>query len=114
MTASIVFKYTGYIVKIISMKQLREKFNPIRKALEKGESFMLMYRSKPLGIIRPYAAETDANLLMPSQTKPLLPEVKPLRTLPEPQKIAIEAPSLPQLPPKQKALDKFGIKKFFS
>lgn len=36
------------------MKQLREHFEPIREGLERGESYLLMYRSKPLGTLLPY------------------------------------------------------------
>jgi len=50
-------------MKTISMKQLRQKFGPIRKALERSEQFLLTYRSKPLAVIRPYSAETDAKYL---------------------------------------------------
>lgn len=102
-------------MKIVSMKQLRQKFTPIRKALERGESFLLMYRSKPLGVIRPYEAGKDVHLLSPQKEPPQLPEQKPLETLPEPKKIAIDETKIPQLPGKKsgKALNKFGLKKVF-
>lgn len=45
------------------MKQLRQKFGPMRKALERGKEFLLMYRSKPLAVIRPYSAISDAQHL---------------------------------------------------
>lgn len=50
-------------MKIIGMKQLRQKFEPIRKGLEGGEEYLLMYRSKPLAILRPYQAVKDAEHL---------------------------------------------------
>ncbi len=40
--------------KIISMKQLREHFAPIKKGLRRGDSYLLMYRSKPLATLIPY------------------------------------------------------------
>lgn len=45
-------------MKIISMKQLRKNFSPIRKGLNRGQSYLLMYRSKPLATLQPYTAET--------------------------------------------------------
>ena len=102
-------------MKIVSMKQLRQKFGPIKKSLEKGESFLLMYRSKPLGVLRPYESEKDVHLLSPKKSQPKLPEQKPLQTLPEPKKIAIDDSKIPQLPAKnfEKPLNKFGLKKVF-
>ncbi|MBT4124573.1 MAG: hypothetical protein HN981_02530 [Candidatus Pacebacteria bacterium] len=101
-------------MKIISMKQLRQKFAPIRKSLEKGESFLLMYRSKPLGVIRPYNPDEDIHLLYPGET-PALPEAKKLRTLPEPTKIALEPSDTPQLSTtKQESLPDPLQKKEFS
>jgi len=93
-------------MKIVSMKQLREKFHPIRKSLEKGESFLLMYRSKPLGILRPYEAGSDAeHLLPPGEEKALLSQPEPLKTLPAPQRIGLDESVKP--------LDKLGLKKAF-
>lgn len=41
-------------MKIISMKQFREKFDPIKNGLIRGEEYLLLYRSKPLAVISPY------------------------------------------------------------
>jgi len=115
-------------MKIISMKQLRQKFTSMRKALDRGESFLLMYRSKPLAVIRPYQANKDIHLLMPEEEKPQLPTEKPLNKLPEPKSIAIEPSKIPQLPTTDekllttrattanpsKPLDKFKLKKVFA
>lgn len=112
-------------MKIISMKQLRQKFAPIRKSLEKGESFLLMYRSKPLGVIRPYNPNEDIHLLSPGEVKSL-PKSKKLRTLPNPTKIALEASNTPQisatkqeslpdpLQKKENPLNRLGFKKAFT
>ena len=107
---------------IVSMKQLRQKFSPIRKAIDKGESFLLMYRSKPLAVIRPYQAGKDIHLLSPQEETPSLPEEEKLRTLPEPKKIAIGETKTKQLPPTDDVLipektgsplNKFKLKKVF-
>jgi len=50
-------------MKIVTMKQLRQKFGPVRKGLDRGEEYLLMYRSKPLAVIRPYSVDTDAEHL---------------------------------------------------
>ena len=109
-------------MKIVSMKQLRQKFSPIRKAINKGESFLLMYRSKPLAVIRPYEAGKDIHLLSPQEEAPSLPKSKPLRTLPEPKKVALGEAKTKQLPPTDDVLipdktgsplNKFKLKKVF-
>lgn len=43
---------------IISVKQLRENFIDIRNKVEEGESFLLLYRSKPLAKIVPFEPKT--------------------------------------------------------
>lgn len=40
----------------ISVKELRTKFPKIKKALEKGVGYTLIYRSKPLAEIKPVSA----------------------------------------------------------
>lgn len=103
------------------MKQLRQKFSPIRKALGKGESFLLMYRSKPIAVIRPYDTNKDIHLLSPQKEVPQLESQQPLKTLPEPKKIAIEPGNIPQLPATKKnsstknnnPLNKFKLKRAF-
>jgi len=109
-------------MKIVSMKQLRQNFSPIRKAIDKGESFLLMYRSKPLAVIRPYQADKDIHLLSPQEEVHVLPEEERLRTLPEPKKIALEETKTKQLPPADdmlipektdNPLNKFKLKKIF-
>lgn len=64
-------------MQIISMKQLREHFEPIREGLEKGESYLLMYRSKPLGTLLPYEqdGQTRQVLHKKSLPEPTLPSV---------------------------------------
>ena len=37
----------------VSMRQLREDFKKIKQGLEKGERYLLVYRSKILAEIRP-------------------------------------------------------------
>lgn len=110
-------------MKIISMKQLRQKFASMRRALERGESYLLMYRSKPLAVIRPYEPKQDIHLLAPQKEEPLLSPEKPLNKLPEPKKIAIDVSKIPQLPASDeplipatttRPLDKFGLKKIFT
>ncbi len=38
----------------ISVKELRTNFAKVRKALAKGQTLTLIYRSKPIGKIKPY------------------------------------------------------------
>ncbi len=40
-------------VNIISVNQLRQNFALLKKAIERGESYILVYRSKPLAEIKP-------------------------------------------------------------
>lgn len=70
------------------MKQLRQKFTPIRKSLEKGDQYLLMYRSKPLAVLRPYSPSTDAQHLPAGEEKPALPAANTLHSLPNPQTIS--------------------------
>lgn len=65
--------------KIISMKQLREHFTPIKKGLRRGDSYLLMYRSKPLATLVPYQEKLEKpqvsdnqNLLRHKQSSPNL------------------------------------------
>ena len=61
-------------MKIVTMKQLRQKFSPVRKGLDRGEEYLLMYRAKPLAVIRPYSADQDAQHLstsVPSEEQPV-------------------------------------------
>lgn len=46
----------------ISTKELRQKFPEIKKKLNKGVSFVLIYRSKPLATISPYKQKTKLAL----------------------------------------------------
>ncbi|MFH2118605.1 MAG: hypothetical protein ABII10_02635 [Candidatus Paceibacterota bacterium] len=122
-------------MKIIAMKQLRQKFGPMRKALDRGEDFLLMYRSKPLAVIRPYSPETDSKYLDTSiNTAGSTTDTKApnLNKLPDPQTISFSSKFNPdankplksvsqskdstsQLKTKasNKPLDKFGMKKAF-
>ncbi|MBD3279502.1 MAG: hypothetical protein GF390_02195 [Candidatus Pacebacteria bacterium] len=47
-------------MQIISMKELRENFTPIKKGLRKGKSYLLIYRSKPLAKIIPHQGSTTS------------------------------------------------------
>lgn len=44
----------------ISTKELRTKFPSIKKDLEKGIHFILIYRSKPLATLVPFSNNKDA------------------------------------------------------
>jgi hypothetical protein len=121
-------------MKIVSMKQLRQRFDPIRKGLEKGETYLLMYRSKPLGVMRPYSPATDAQHLAAGEDPLALPVNPPLQGLPNPKTISFgskiapdtklaSAPSMPTMPTATpitapynkpaKPLDRLGMKKAF-
>ena len=56
-------------MQIISMKQLREDFEPIRDALEKGQEFLLLYRSKPLAKLMPYTQDVPSFAQKPMVTQ---------------------------------------------
>ncbi|HCR81004.1 MAG: hypothetical protein UY47_C0003G0039 [Parcubacteria group bacterium GW2011_GWB1_49_7] len=85
-------------MKIISMKQLRQKFDPIRKGLERGETYLLMYRSKPLGVMRPYSPATDAQHLGAGDETPTLAAAPKLQGLPNPKTISFGSTFSPTLP----------------
>jgi len=117
------------------MKQLRQKFGPMRKALERGEEFLLMYRSKPLAVVRPYSAQTDAkhltestNALEPAKqahNPNKLPDPKTISfgskfdanaarpALKSTQPITIKSATEPTNRPSVKPLDKLGLKRAF-
>jgi hypothetical protein len=113
-------------MKIISMKQLRQNFDPIRKGLERGETYLLMYRSKPLGVLRPYSAQTDAQHLGVGEPTPALSAPK-LQGLPNPKTVSFgstfapteQKPTISTEPvktpaqPTAKPLDKLGMRKAF-
>ena len=94
-------------MKIVTMKQLRQKFGPVRKGLERGEEYLLMYRSKPLAVVRPYSAETDSQHLtgMDNQEQP-----EKLTELPKAQAAPVEHNSSDAT---TKPLEKLGMKKAF-
>ena len=120
-------------MKIVSMKQLRQKFAPIRKSLERNEEFLLMYRSKPLAILRPYSSATDAkylnNSINPvnstnSANSNIDIKTPPLIKLPDPKTISFSSKFNPnakipsfkpatqtEINPSTRPLDKFGIKR---
>ncbi len=56
-------------LKIISMKQLREEFTPIKKGLQKGKSYLLMYRSKPLCTLNPFEDQQISTAQKPQNKK---------------------------------------------
>lgn len=93
------------------MKQLRQQFGPMRKALERGESYLLMYRSKPLAVIQPYVAERDAqhlvkNVPSTTQQQPTNPITMP-STLPDPKMISFGS-RLGQLDNRSKTTEKYN------
>ncbi len=90
-------------MKIISMKQLRQKFGPIRKGLNRDEEYLLMYRSKPLAVIRPYRADTDMKYLQDEESEPA---AKPAETTPTTQPHS-------QSDSVSNPLDKLGMRKAF-
>ncbi|EKD22824.1 MAG: hypothetical protein ACD_83C00256G0003 [uncultured bacterium] len=106
------------------MKQLRQKFAPIRKSLERNEEFLLMYRSKPLAILRPYSSATDAKYLNNSANSNIDIKTPPLVKLPDPKTISFSSKFNPnakipsfkpatqtEINPSTRPLDKFGIKR---
>ena len=115
-------------MKIISMKQLRQRFDPIRKGLERGETYLLMYRSKPLGVMRPYSPATDAQHLGVGESAPALVTPK-LQGLPNPKTVSFgltfapteQKPATPTektiaqptAQPTDKPLDRLGMRKAF-
>lgn len=80
-------------MKIVSMKQLRQNFETVKKGLSRGESYLLMYRSKPLGVMRPYAPETDAKYLGTGEVIPSLPPARMAKALPTPGRPSLMPPS---------------------
>lgn len=44
----------------ISVKELRTNFPKVKKALERGVNYTLIYRSKPIAQIRPLGSSPDA------------------------------------------------------
>lgn len=94
---------------IISMKQLREQFEPIRDGLDRGESYLLMYRSKPLATLLPYEHSS-------SNQEPFVP--KPNQAQKESASASPAHPvSLSSTTPEHKPgsqLQKFGLKKMLS
>lgn len=127
-------------MKIISMKQLREKFNPIRKGLEKGEEYLLLYRSKPLATLVPYQNNdttqikksrptlkpTTISVKAPPQDKPPVQSIHPAQqtsSKPEPPVAQTQPPvaSVPLVQPQpvvkpktRSVLNKFGMKTMLS
>jgi len=48
----------------ISVKNLRENFPSVRKGLENGLLYLLIYRSKPIAEIRPLAEKKRGNRVL--------------------------------------------------
>ncbi len=92
---------------IISMKQLREQFEPIRDGLARGESYLLMYRSKPLATLLPYEQSTDLQALTSTQPKQFTPTSD---VTSQQQAETIAQPVIKTSP----QLQKFGLKKMLS
>jgi len=59
-------------MQIISMKQLREHFEPIKKGLNKGTEYLLLYRSKPLAVISPYKNQAGKHFKTKNKTKKIV------------------------------------------
>ncbi len=53
-------------MKMISVKQLRQNFVEVKEAVEEGENFILLYRSKPIAQIKPYKS---SNIEVKSEKK---------------------------------------------
>lgn len=49
-------------MKTVSVRELRERFPRIRKEMSEGTSFILIYRSKPIGELRPLRSIKKINL----------------------------------------------------
>jgi antitoxin (DNA-binding transcriptional repressor) of toxin-antitoxin stability system len=47
--------------KYLSTKQLREEFPEVRDGLKRGNSYVLLYRSKPLAEIRPFDEKEETS-----------------------------------------------------
>lgn len=95
-------------MKIVSMKQLRQNFEPLRKGLNRGESYMLMYRAKPLAVLRPYEPETDAHYLGTGEVIPSLPPARLAKALPNPNGLSLTPPANGHKP-----LHKLGMRRAF-
>lgn len=57
---------------IISVKELRNNFPKIRKALKKGVDYTLIYRSKPVARISPIGSSSHEGLKKLIELAPLL------------------------------------------
>jgi hypothetical protein len=71
-----------------------------------------MYRSKPLAVIRPYHAETDAKHLQDTEYEGA--EKRTLTKLPDPQTVSIKektAQAHPYADSSTKPLDKLGMRR---
>lgn len=104
-------------MKIISMKQLRERFSPMRKGLDRGEEYLLMYRSKPLAIVRPYDAKVDARHLndepLPQKPAPALTQLPDPKTVSFGSRLTQTEGFSPTKAMTDKPLDKLRVKRAF-
>ncbi len=100
-------------MQIISMKQLREHFEPIREGLENGESYLLMYRSKPLGTLLPYEQDPmTRSVLVPSKKSEPIQPAQPASASPRPINLTTTEVELPK--PPANSLKRFGLKHMLS
>ncbi len=90
------------------MKQLRENFTPIRNGLRKGQTFLLMYRSKPLAKLVPQNENVET--INNSKNKTSKNENKANTS----NKINKSKPtlSLDKVKPKRSHLNKYQIKRY--
>lgn len=84
------------------MKQLREEFEPIRDGLARGESYLLLYRSRPLATLLPYEQSTDAQVV----SIPQEPAIQ--------QTSSEQGNTSPTTHQPSRQLQKFGLKKMLS
>lgn len=103
------------------MKQLREHFEPIRDGLEAGESYLLMYRSKPLGTLLPYEQGVQTRQVL-TRSQPVLqtpiqaPAQPPTSPTPINNPIENTAPSQSVTTPpiSNRSISKFGLKQMLN
>jgi len=88
-------------MQIISMKQLREHFEPIKKGLNKGTEYLLLYRSKPLAVISPYKNQAGKHFKTKNKTKKIVSQTTKTPTQEQAEKQT--PPPIQTFKPKQEA-----------
>jgi antitoxin (DNA-binding transcriptional repressor) of toxin-antitoxin stability system len=59
----------------ISVKELRQKFPFVRSELAKGESFLIIHKSKPIGQLKPMSngnGNGDSNIIISDEEKEMM------------------------------------------